>query len=129
MMDIAHDLARMLATSGFGTLGDSIFVGQIPSDTNGLYVIRTGGTLNYYNPIQESVLDIYCKDTSSDNCVTTLEEVKRLIHRMHSATTPNGFIYSILAIGDIEDVERDLEYFKLYKITVSVLCRDNTLIS
>lgn len=128
-MDISKELATYLATAGFGTLGTSIFVGQIPSDTNGIYVLRTGGQLNNYLPIEETVVDIYCKDTFASDCITTLENIKRYLHRMHTTLTSNTYIYSILVIGDVEDVDRDLEYAKLYKVSVSVLHRSLGLIS
>lgn len=128
-MDIAYELARYLATAGFGTLGTTIFAGQIPAEQNGVYVIRTGGSLHYYTPIQESVVDIYVKNTLAITCIDTLEDIKKHIHRMHTTVTQNAYIYSMLVIGDVEDVGRDLEYAKLYKITVQVLNRDTALIS
>lgn len=128
-MDIAYQLARYLDDANFGTLGTDIFAGQIPAEINGLYVIRTGGTLEYHLPIEETVLDIYCKNTSSEDCITTLENIKRFIHRMHTTVKGDAYIYSMLVIGDVEDVQRDLEYAKIYKITVLVRHRNTSIIS
>lgn len=128
-MDLAYEIAKYLDDANFGTLGTDIFAGQIPSDQNGIYVVRTGGQLNNYVPLEETVVDIYCKNTKASTCIDTLEDVKRFIHRMHSTRTTNAYIYSILVIGDVEDIARDLEYAKIYKITVSVICRDTGLIS
>lgn len=128
-MDIAYELAQYLDDANFGVIGTSIFAGQLPSDQNGIYVIRTGGQLNGYVPMEETVLDIYCKNTKAQTCIETLEDIKRFIHRMHNTRTANAYIYSILVIGDVEDVGRDLEYAKLYKVTISVICRDTGLIS
>lgn len=128
-MDLAYEIARYLANAGYGTLGTNIFVSQIPANQNGIYVVRTGGQLNDYIPIQETALDIYCKDTSASDCITTLESIKKYIHRMHTTLTTNAYIYSIRVIGDVETVERDLEYAKLFKLTISVINRDIALIS
>lgn len=128
-MDIAGEIATYLANANYGTLGTSIFVGQIPAELNGLYVMRTGGQLNNYLPIEETVVDIYCKDTSASDCVTTLESIKRYIHRMHTTLTANAYVYSVLVIGDVEDVARDTEYAKIMKISVSVTHRSLGLIS
>lgn len=128
-MDISFELAQYLSDAGFGTTGTSIFVSQIPEDTNGIYISRIGGQLNNYLPIEETALDIYCKDTSASDCITTLENIKRYIHRMHTTLTDNAYIYSMLVIGDVENVDRDLEYSKLFKITVSIIHRRIATIS
>lgn len=128
-MDISYEIARYIDDAGFGTLGTDVFAGQIPAEINGIYVVRTGGVLNNYIPVEETVLDVYCKNTSAQECITTLEDVKRFIHRMHNTIKGDAFIYSILVIGDVEDVQRDLEYAKIYKISLSVRHRSTDLIS
>ena len=128
-MDLSSELATYLQTAGFGTVGTDLFVGQIPEGTNGLYILSSGGQMGKYVPVNETVLDIYCKNTKASTCITTLNSIKNYIHRMHNTTTTNAYIYSILVIGDVDDVARDLEYAKIYKITVSVLNRDRSIIS
>lgn len=128
-MDLSSELATYLQIAGFGTVGTDIFVGQIPEGTNGLYILSSGGQMGKYVPVNETVLDIYCKNTKASTCITTLNSIKNYIHRMHNTITANAYIYSILVIGDVDDVARDLEYAKIYKITVSVLNRDRSIIS
>lgn len=129
MMDIAAELANYIDNAGFGTVGTDIFIGQIPEGTDGVYIIRSGGQLNNYIPIEESVLDVYIKDHSATDAIAKIENIKRFIHRMHSTEVNNAYIYMFLVIGDVEDVARDLEYEKIYKITVQVLHRDVGVIS
>lgn len=129
MIDIAERVAQYLDGAGFGTVGTDIFVGQIPADTNGLYTMRTGGQLDNYVPIEESVVDVYIKNTSSQEAIETLESIKRYIHRMHTTEIGNAYVYTFLVLGDIEEVSRDLEYAQIYKLTVQVVYRDNALIS
>lgn len=128
-MDISYELANYLEDSGFGTVGIDIFVGQIPAEQNGMYIMRGGGTLHAYTPIEEAVIDIYVKATSANSAINTIEGVKRYIHRMYDTNTTNAHIYSILAIGDVEDLARDLEYAKIYKVTFQIMCRATALIS
>jgi hypothetical protein len=128
-MDIAYKVAMYLDDANFGTLGTDIFVGQIPTGTNGVYVLRSGGQLNNYVPIEETVLDIYVKDNKAEDAVTLLENIKRYIHRMHTTTLSGAYIYTFLVMGDIEDVQRDMEYAKIFKITLQVIHRDTSLIS
>lgn len=128
-MDISYQVAQYLATAGFGTLGTSIFVGQLPAEQNGVYVSRLGGLPNKYIPIEETVLDIYVKDTSASDAITKLENIKRYIHRMHTTETASAYFYTFLVIGDVEDVQRDMEYTKVFKITLQVMHRDKSLIS
>jgi hypothetical protein len=129
MKDIAYQVASWLASAGFGTLGTDIFVGQMPADTNGLYVFRTGGQLNNYVPIEEAVCDIYCKNIKSELAVDKLEDIKQAIHRQYSQTIGDTFVYTFLILGNIECIERDNEYAKVYKLTVQAVHRDTTLIS
>jgi hypothetical protein len=128
-MDITLIVADYLAKAGFGTVGTDIFVGQIPDTTNGVYVLKTGGLPQNYIPIEEAVVDIYVKDLSATAAVQKIENIKRFIHRMHNTTQGQAYIYTFLIIGDTEDVQRDLQYEKIYKITLQVMFRNETLIS
>lgn len=128
-MDISYQVAQYLVNAGFGTLGTSIFVDQIPANTNGVYVVRAGGQLNNYVPVEETVLDIYIKDTSASDAITKLENIKRYIHRMNNTAAGSAYVYTFLVIGDIQDVQRDMEYAKIYKITLQVVHRDTSVIS
>jgi hypothetical protein len=128
-MDITKEFADYLQTAGFGTVGTDIFVGQIPSSINGVYVIRTAGTLDNYLPVERTVMNIYVKDTSSLDAVHKIESIKHYVHRMHNTTTPGSYIFSMLALGDIETVERDVEYTKIYKLTIEITHRYLGIIS
>lgn len=129
MIDIAERVATYLDGAGFGTIGTDIFIGQIPDETNGLYIVNAGGQLNNYVPIEESVVDIYAKNTSATEAVTLLENIKAFIHRMHSTELGDAYFYSFLVIGNVVDVARDLEYAKIYKLTLQVISRDTGIIS
>ena len=128
-MDIQYEIAKYLANAGFGTLGTSIFAGQIPASTNGIWIERTGGVLNNYVPIEDTLLDIFVKSNSGSECITTLEQVKRYIHRMHTTQIDNSYIYTMLVVADVTAIQRDAEYDKIYKISVQIVHRDTTLIS
>jgi hypothetical protein len=128
-MDIAYDLADYIADNFGYTMGTDIFVGQIPDDTTGLLVVRAGGTLNNYLPVEQSVIDIYAKYLSADTAYNMLEMIKRWLHRMHSVNRTDDFYYSILGLNDIVEVSRDLEGYKIIKFGVLVTHRDKTLIS
>lgn len=128
-MNIANELANYLADNGFGTLGTDIFVDQIPDNQNGIYTMNGSGELNNYVPISNTLVDIYIKNTSASSAVSIASQIRNFIHRMHTTETDNAFIYSILVIGDIEAVERDQEYAKIYKLSVQLINRDTSLIS
>lgn len=129
MVDVAYSVAQYLQDAGFGTIGTDIFIGQIPSDTNGIFIVRSGGQLNNYVPIEETVVDIYVKNIKSELCVEKLEQIKRNIHRQHTQTINDTFVFTFLVIGDVQDVQRDVEYEKIYKITLQIVHRDTNLIS
>lgn len=129
MSDIAYEIASYLDTAGYGTIGTDIFVGQIPAETNGVYVMRNGGAMNNYLPVTDSLVEIYVKNTKASTAASTIESIKNYIHRMHNTTTSGSYVYSMLLVGDVEDVLRDDEYGKIYRISVSVKHRDLSLIS
>jgi len=128
-MDIANIVALYLQTNNFGTVGSNIFIGQMPENTNGIWIERIGGTLNNYVPMEETVLNIYSKNTKASSAVTLLENIKRFIHRMHNTTQNASYIYTFLVVGDIEDMARDSQYEKIYKLTLQVVHRDTAIIS
>lgn len=127
--EIGLALANYLDTSGFGTLGIDIFVSQIPDGVNGIWVERIGGLQNNYVPMQEAVVNIYAKNTSAADAITLLENIKDHIHRMHTTTAGDNFIYTMLVLGNVEDVSRDLEYAKIVKLTVQLVYKNNGIIS
>lgn len=128
-MDVAEQIAQYLASSGFGVFSADVFVGQLPEADNCIAVIRSGGELAEYLPIEKSLIDIYVKNTSSLSAITLLENIKRQIHRMHSWESGSIYIYSMLVVSDVEDLTRDNQLAKVYKITIQVLHRAKILIS
>ena len=126
---VAYAVAKYLADSGFGTLGTDIHVGYLPDNAAGVAVVYAGGQPHKYVPIDETVCDIYSKNTNAEEAEDKLVAIKNFIHRMHSTDMEGHFAYSILAIGDIEDVQRDQEYSKVYKLTIQLINRNTSLIS
>ncbi len=127
--EIGLALANYLDASGFGTLGTDIFVSQIPDVVNGFWLERIGGLQNNYTPMQEAVVNIYAKNTSAADAVALLENIKNHIHRMHTTESGDNFIYTMLVLGNVEDVSRDLEYAKIVKLSVQLVYKNNGIIS
>ena len=128
-MDIVSEVAQYIANAGYGVLGTDIFAGQIPADTNGIWVEYSGAGYNNYLPLTTSIVDVYIKNTSASDAVTTINSIKNYLHRMYSTTLDNAYIYSILVIGGVESVQRDAQYAKVFKISLSIINRDTTIIS
>lgn len=129
MNDVTLAFANYLQTAGFGTYGTNIFVGYIPENTDAIWLEQVGGNQNNYVPMQEAVINIYIKNTNAATAVDTLNQVKNYIHRMHSTTVSNNYIYTMLVLGNIEDITRDLEYAKIFKLTVQLTYRNTNVIS
>lgn len=129
MKDIAQAFAHYLADNGFGTFGTDIFVGYTPEGENAIWVELIGGSTELYTPVEEAAVNIYIKNTSASDAVDKLNDVKHFIHRMHSTSLNSNYVYTMLVLGNIEDVSRDLEYAKIFKLTVQLLYRNTNLIS
>ena len=129
MIDIAYEIAEYIQDNFSYVLETDLYVGQIPDTTSGIMVKRNGGTLNNYIPVEQTVTDIYARYTSASEAITKLEALKRFMHRMIDTETTNTVIYSMIVLGDIEEVSRDLQGYKIYKFSLLVTHRDNNLIS
>lgn len=127
--DILNTFAQMLENDGFGTVGTDIFIGQIPAELNGIYLERIGGTMNLYLPLEESTINLYVQNISSETAIQTIESIKRTYHRHLETGDDDSFIYTILAIADIEDMGRDMDFGKVYKISFAFQHRSRALIS
>ena len=127
--DILSEFADKLQTNGLGTVGTDIFIGQLPAETNGIYLERIGGSMDMYLPIEQTVVNVYVQNIKSSTAISTIETIKRTYHRHLETGTDNSFIYTILALGDVEDLGRDLDYGKIYKITFQITHRARGIIS
>lgn len=128
-MDIIYEVAKYIANAGYGVLGTNIFAGQIPAGVNGIWVEYAGASYNNYVPMATTIVDVYIKSTSASDAIMTLNNLKNYLHRMHSTSIDNAYIYSILVIGGVDTIQRDAEYAKVFKISLSIMNRDTTLIS
>lgn len=129
MKDVARAFATYLANAGFGVLGTDIHVGFTPEGENAIWVELIGGGSEMYTPVEEAAINVYIKNTSAEDAINKLNDIKRFIHRMHSTSLNDNYIYTMLVLGNIEDVSRDLEYAKIFKLTVQLLYRNTNLIS
>lgn len=127
--DILSTFADKLEADGFGTVGADIFIGQLPAETNGIYLQRTGGALNNYIPIEETFFTVYVQNISSETAIGVIENIKRTYHRHLETGDDNSVIYTILAIGDIADLGREIDYGKVYSISFNIKHRATALIS
>lgn len=127
--DILEEFADMIAAAGFGIVGTNIFIGQLPAETNGIYLVRLAGSLNNYLPMEETVVDVYTQNISSQTAIQTMESLKRTFHRHLETQVGNHKIYTILALSDVEDLGRDADYGKMYKVTFQINHRPLALIS
>lgn len=126
---ILQALASMLESDGYGTRGTNIFIGQLPAEKNGIYLMLLGGTMFNYSPLEETVVDVYVQDISSEQALSRVQSIKHSYHRHLATEREDEYIHTILALSDAEDMGRDLDYGKIYKITLQLTHRSTNLIS
>ena len=81
---------------------------------------------------EDGTIDVTTETNESlprQQTVNQLNKLKREIHRTTNITINNVYIFSLLAISDIDNISRDTEYSKVYKLSLMVICRDTALIS
>jgi hypothetical protein len=118
-------LADFLQTEGVGTVGSDIFIGEIPldvSDAIALTLVPSPApdkSIPYYT----QTIDVWGRFTDSEDGLSMLQSVFDAVHRQENYAITGYHVYLSYAAGMIEDMDRDTERRKLYKLTLSFLYR------
>lgn len=126
IQDIAHFLADY---TGF-TMREDLFVGEIPRDTDGVYLIaEPSPEPDKETGIMYQDVAFWSRYKNDATGFDKLAEIYRFFDRRHHYSTDQYYVYFSHAVGQIEDMDRDAAKAKLLKLSVTFILVRNINIS
>jgi len=127
---IKESVAKILETNGIGTVGSTIFIGEIPVDLNGTPVNNAFCILNAPSAtsdkairIYNSTLDFWGRFTNSDTGFNKMQQIYDFFHGKYDYELDGFHVYFSFSPGSIMDFDRDAERRKMYKLSVTFIFR------
>jgi hypothetical protein len=128
--DFSKEIAQLIVdefSSDF-TLGSSLFLGDLPYDTEGVEIVQSASPLpDMETPIEYRQLDFVARYKKTNTAIEKLSKIYSFLHQNAHYYTNTYVIHFSHATGNIEDIDRDIEGRKLMRI--SILFIINSLIS
>lgn len=129
-VSVIQDIQRFLADYSSFTRKVDLFVGEIPRDVDGVYMIADP------SPEPDKETGIIYQDVSfwaryknDGEGIKKLGEIYRFFDRRHHYTTDHYYVHFSHALGQIEDMDRDAQNAKLWKISITFILNLNQPIS
>lgn len=103
----------------FGTGNTNLEIGDITKGTNGVYVAEAPTPPpDPYTATDYFTIDFMSIDQSSQTAYEKAQYVYELFHQNHHWTTSSYLVYFSKALGQIEDMDRNSENQKMYRVTI-----------
>lgn len=101
----------------FGDGRTNLKVGEPLEGQDAIFAVQTASIAPDKDlPIRYLNIDFYCKNVSTEQAFTNLEEIITLLHQQGNWSTATYFIEFSYANSDIEDFDRDLEGRKVLRV-------------
>lgn len=126
-MNLIESLANYLQDSGIGTVNTNIFIGELPYDISDCISINSTSSPepNKSVPYFIQTVDVWARFKNSETGYNKMYDVFDLIHRKAAYEIDGIHIYISYAMGSIEDMDRDSERRKLYKLSLGFVFRSD----
>lgn len=129
---LEREVALDLQERGIGVFATAtpasrnIYVGELPQGVEeGILLIAVASPPPHqYIDHEYTVIDFWVRSPHTDRAHDLIRQIYNLLHRRHHWQTANWYIYFSQALGSIEDVDRDTEGGKLYRLSVQFICRN-----
>lgn len=125
-----QSLAKFIAENTSFEMRKDMFVGEIPRDTDGVYVLASPSPEpDAETDIEYHDIDIWSRYASDAAGWPKLKEIYRLIHKRHHYQVGNYYVQFSHALGNIDDMDRDATKAKLLKLSLAFIIQDDNNIS
>lgn len=116
---VIQDIQRFLADYTGFTRAVDLFVGEIPRDTDGVYMIASPSP----EPDKETGIiyqdvDFWARYKNDSEGIRKLGEIYNFFDRRHHYSTDNYYVHFSHAAGQPDDMDRDAAGAKLWKLSV-----------
>lgn len=124
--DLVRELATLMQDALLGTVGTDIFIGELPESIVEGFMLVNSPSPNPEKYIDHEyiVVDFWYRSPHTDAAYSKLRDAYNFFHRKYHYQTSNWHIFFSEAIGNINDVDRDREGGKLYRLSVQFICRN-----
>ncbi len=127
---IVLDIARFLAAYSEFTMRDTLFVGELPRDKDGIFALAAPSP----EPDKETgiiyqTVDFWSRYTNDATGFEKLAIVNNFFDRRHHFATDHYYVHFSHALGQIEDMDRDAANAKLLKLSIMFILNVNNNIS
>ena len=113
----------------FGSGTNNLKMGELTRGIDGVFAVQVSGvTPDLSTPIFTTQLDFWATNRNAATAYDDLQYIYQLFHQNISVTTTSYDTYFSYALGQIDDMDRDLEGRKIFKLSILFISR-NTLIS
>lgn len=119
-------VADELQTMGIGTVGTNIFVGQLPENVSqGMFLVESvGNPPNIWVDTEEPIIDFWMRSDHTDAAYKKLRDVYNIYHRRANYSLNDWYIYFSHALSGVQDMDRETESGKLFKLSILFECRN-----
>lgn len=128
---LTAEIAQLCHTFGIGVFGGTeatrtIFVGTLPETAHeAIWLVDVPSPAPHqYIDTEYQVIDFWARSPHTDRSKALLQMVFDNLHRRHHYTTANWSIHFSQALGSIQDVDRDSEGGKLFRLSIQFICRN-----
>lgn len=134
---LISEIADYMATRGLGTVGENLFIGELPINqtdgggvTSGVYIVNgaSEGQHEYLDTNYDQI-DFWSANRLTESAYDALENIKDILSRASNYQTTNYYIYFSHDVSGIMDMDRSGDGLKLFKLTIRFIYRDKNIIS
>lgn len=121
------ELADFLEDEGLGTKGTDLFVGELPAEIESAIMILAASSdaPDMYLDTQYQTVEIWSRNRDAGSGYQKLEDAFTLLHRRANwDDLPNYHVYFSHALGNVDDLDRDVEGRDLFRLRVRFIYRN-----
>lgn len=124
MTDFLEELAQLISDELSFTPGTDLFIAELPRGVNGVYMIATPTQEpDKETPVKYQTVDFWARNNKTPTAFSNLNALYNFFNRKEAYVTTNYEVYFSHALGEIEDVDRDIENGKLMRVSILFIIR------
>ena len=131
MSNILSELQDKIDVAGIGVTAINLFTDNMPDSPDNCISLISAPSQdpNEYVDTQYLTLDIWVRNQSTETADEILQSLRDLFHRAANWDLPNFHVYFSQAVGNIQNMGRDIQSRQLRKMTFKFTYWDTAIIS
>lgn len=131
METLSEALASHIVDNTSLELGSSLMFGEMIRGMSGVFIVdeQTGPPNIYQKSLEDHVILFWGQSADAKQAWDWLNEIYELFHIIENIQISDWYIFLSRADTQIQDMDRDIEGFKLWQVRIDVTCAYNELVS